>query len=305
MSIDRPSAALGNVTDTEEVEAQVLETVKRFAPEHDLSQIENTFTLLRTAFAGEMPGYQPLKTLYHNNSHTNEVVLCSARMLHGLAQAGRGLDSEHIDAALVGALMHDIGYLMTNEEANGTGAQFTTTHVNRGVEFAKKHLVGISPSTLAAAVKVIQVTDHRQHPDWVQFDNPQQQLAAYATATADLIGQMANREYIERLLFLYFEFEEAKLGGFTDIHDLLEKTISFYRLTKNRLDHDLTGLSIYLPQHFAQTVGEERNFYAESISRNLAFLGDLMKESRQTRFERLKRGGIVDRVLDMGRQGVH
>lgn len=304
MSIDRPSAALGNVADTEEVEAQVLATIKRFAPEHDLNQIETAFTLLRTAFAGELPGYQPLKTLYHNNSHTNEVVLCSARVLHGLAQAGRGLDGEHIDAAIVGALMHDIGYLMTNEEAIGTGAQFTTTHVNRGVEFAKKHLVNISPSTLAATVKVIQVTDHRQHPDWVKFENPQQQLAAYATATADLIGQMANREYIERLLYLYFEFEEAKLGGFTDIHDLLEKTISFYRLTKNRLDHDLTGLSIYLPQHFAQTIGEERNFYAESINRNLVFLGDLMKDSRQKRFERLKRGGIVDRVLEMGRSSV-
>ncbi|MBP6109866.1 MAG: HDIG domain-containing protein [Rhodocyclaceae bacterium] len=304
MSIDRPSAALGNVTDTEEVEAQVLATVKRFAPGHDLNQIETAFGLLRTAFAGELPGYQPLKTLYHNNSHTNEVVLCSARMLHGLAQGGRGLDSEHIDAAIVGALMHDIGYLMTNEEASGTGAQFTTSHVNRGVEFAKKHLVHISPSTLAATVKVIQVTDHRQHPDWVKFDNPQQQLAAYATATADLIGQMANREYIERLLYLYFEFEEAKLGGFTDIHDLLEKTISFYRLTKNRLDHDLTGLSMYLPHHFAQTIGEERNFYTESINRNLTFLGDLMKDSRQKRFERLKRGGIVDRVLEMQRPGV-
>ena len=304
MSIDRPSAAIGNVTDTDEVESQVLETVRRFAPGHDLSPIESTFTLLRTAFAGELAGYQPLKTLYHNNSHTNEVVLCSVRMLHGLARAGRGLDGEHIDAALIGALMHDIGYLMTNEEAMGTGAQFTSTHVNRGVEFTKKHLVDISPATLAATVKVIQVTDHRQHPDWVEFDNPQQQLAAYTTATSDLIGQMANREYIERLLFLYFEFEEAKLGGFADIHDLLEKTISFYRLTKNRLDHDLTGLSFYLPQHFAQTLGEERNFYAESINRNLAFLGDLMKDSRQTRFERLKRGGIVDRVLDMERQAV-
>lgn len=57
----------------------------------------------------------------------------------------------------------------------------------------------------------------------MSFDNPQQKLAAYATATSDLIGQMANREYIERLLFLYFEFEEANLGGFADVHDLLEK----------------------------------------------------------------------------------
>lgn len=301
MSIDRPSAALGNVVDTGEVEAQVLETVQRFAPDHDPARIIQTFALLRTAFAGELAGYQNLKTLYHNTIHTNEVVLCSSRMLHGLAVAGRRLDHEHIDAALIGALMHDVGYLMSDEEAIGTGAQFTATHVSRGVAFTKQHLTDLPPSLLDAIVKVIQVTDHRQHPDWVTFDNPQQELAAFATATSDLIGQMANREYIERLLFLYFEFEEAKLGGFADVHDLLGKTISFYRLTKNRLDHDLHGLSVYLPRHFAQAVGEERNFYTESIERNLAYLDELLKDSRERRFQRLKRGGIVSQVLDMER----
>lgn len=301
MTIDRPSAALGNVADTGEVEAQVLETLKRFAPDHDPARISQTFALLRGAFAGELAGYQNLKTLYHNTIHTNEVVLCSARMLHGLASAGRCLDDEHIDAALIGALMHDVGYLMSDEEAAGTGAQFTSTHVSRGVAFTRKHLNDLPPSLLEATIKVIQVTDHRQHPDWVTFDNPQQELAAFATATSDLIGQMANREYIERLLFLYFEFEEARLGGFADVHDLLGKTISFYRLTKNRLDHDLHGLSVYLPRHFAQAVGEERNFYTESIDRNLAYLDELLKDSKERRFERLKRGGIVSQVLDMER----
>ena len=119
--------------------------------------------------------------------------------------------------------MHDVGYLMTDDEAVGTGAQFTTSHVSRGIEFTKKHLSELPSSLLEATVKVIQVTDHRQHPDWVTFDNPQQELAAFATATSDLIGQMANREYIERLLFLYFEFEEAKLGGFADVHDFRDR----------------------------------------------------------------------------------
>lgn len=101
----------------------------------------------------ELTGYQALKTLYHNNSHTNEVVLCSSRMLHGLAMAGRGLDADHIDAAIIGALMHDVGYLMTDEEAAGTGAQFTSTHVSRGVDFAKRHLLDLPPEVLAATVK--------------------------------------------------------------------------------------------------------------------------------------------------------
>ena len=142
-------------------------------------------------------------------------------LLHGLHLAGHGLDGDHIDAALIGALMHDVGYLMSDEEASGTGAQFTASHVMRGVEFTRRHLADLPADLLETTTKVIMLTDHRKRPDWVTFDNLQQQRAAYATATADLIGQMANREYLERVLLLYFEFVEARMGGFADIHDLL------------------------------------------------------------------------------------
>ena len=294
-----PFAALGNTSDTGEVEAQVAKIVLAFAPGHDLTRIADTFSLLDRAFAGDLPGYQKLKTPYHNRTHTNEVVLCAARMLHGLHLAGRGLDADHVDAALIGALMHDIGYLMRDEEASGTGAQFTNTHVLRGVEFARTHLVDLPPDVLDTTTKVILLTDHRKHPEWVKFDNLQQQLAAYATATADLIGQMANREYLERLVLLYFEFEEAQMGGFADIHDLLEKTVTFYRRTKLRLDRDLDGLSPHLLQHFSQQQGADRNFYTESIDRNLDYLECVIKVERQSRLDGLKRGGGVEKVLAM------
>jgi hypothetical protein len=299
MTYDSPFAALGNTSDTGEVEAQVDKIVLTFAPGHDLTRIGDTFKLLDRAFDGELPGYQRLKTLYHNRTHTNEVVLCTARMLHGLYLAGQGLDGDHIDAALIGALMHDVGYLMSDEEASGTGAQFTDSHVLRGVEFARRHLTGLPTDVLDTTTKVILLTDHRKHPDWVKFDNMQQQRAAFATSTADLIGQMANREYLERILLLYFEFEEAHMGGFADVHELLEKTTAFYRMTKARLDQDLQGLSRHLSQHFDQQQGADRNFYLESIDRNLDYLDRVIKIARQHRLESLKRGGVVEKVLEM------
>lgn len=299
MTADSPFAALGNTRDTGEVAAQVAGIVGAFAPGHDPGRIAGAFQLLDRAFDGELPGYQRLKTLYHNREHTNEVVLCTARMLHGLQLAGQGLDADYIDAALIGALMHDVGYLMTEAEASGTGAQFTDTHVMRGVAFARTHLAALPPAVLDATTKVILLTDHRKHPGWVRFDNPQQQRAAYATATADLIGQMANREYLERVLLLYFEFEEAQLGGFADIHDLLEKTAAFYRMTKGRLDQDLQGLAAHLTRHFGRQMGVERNFYQESIDRNLAYLERLIGMERQRRLAALKRGGVVEQVLAM------
>jgi hypothetical protein len=305
---DSPFAALGNTRDTGEVEAQVSQIVHAFSPGHDLTRLTGAFRLMDRALEGELPGYQKLKTLYHNRTHTNEVVLCAARMMHGLHLAGQGLDADHIDAALIGALMHDIGYLMKDEEASGTGAQFTDSHVLRGVEFARRHLTGLPPDVLDTTTKVILLTDHRKHPDWVKFDNRQQQRAAYATATADLVGQMANREYLERLLLLYFEFEEAQMGDFLDVHDLLERTTYFYRATKDRLDQDLNGLSIHLMQHFGEQQGAERNFYTESIQRNLDYLERVVQVERQHRMDFLKRGGVVEKVRAMkdgGGNGTH
>lgn len=299
MTHNSPFAALGNTGDTGEVAAKVGAIVHSFTPDHDLTRLSVAFTLLDLALAGNLPGYQPLKTLYHNRSHVNEVALCTARMLHGLHLAGQGLDADHIDAALIGALMHDVGYLMTDEEASGTGAQFTDTHVLRGVEFARRHLAHLPPEVLDTTIKVILLTDHRKHPDLVEFDNPQQKRAAFATATADLIGQMANREYIERLLLLYFEFEEAQMGGFADVHDLLEKTSEFYRVMKARLDQDLDGLSGHLARHFSEQDGAGRNYYVESIERNLEFLERVIKMERQPRLESLKRGGVVENMLQM------
>lgn len=304
---DNPSAALGNINDAEEVEAQVGEIVHRFAPGHDLGRIGEAFGLLHGAFRGELPGYAELKTLYHNPMHTNEVVLCSARMLHGMHLAGRGLDADYIDAALIGALMHDFGYLMRNDEAadSSTGAQFTAVHVARGVDFVRDQLPELIdlPDTIRdTTIKVVQLTDHRQHPDWVKFDNSQQQLAAYATATADLVGQMANRQYLERLIYLYIEFQEAQIPGFGDIHELMEKTADFYRITRMRIDKDLQGLVMFLRRHFAQAQGTERNFYMESIDRNLHYLNTLLQESRSKRLEKLKRGGIVEQALERMRE---
>lgn len=296
---DAPSAALGNITDTGEVQAQVSDIVRSFAPGHDLARIERGFAVLDQAFAGSLRGYQELQTLYHNRSHTNEVVLCSARMLHGLHLAGMGLDAEHIDAALIGALMHDAGYLKRDDEVEGTGAQFTDTHVLRGVDFMREQLADLPAPLIETASKVILVTDHRKPADWVRFDNAQQRRAAYATATADLIGQMANREYLERLLLLYFEFEEAKMGNFADIHDLLEKTTLFYRMTCARLDGELGGMADLLTRHFGVHQQADRNFYLESIGRNLAYLETVVGADRDRRFDFLKRGGVVDQVLSL------
>lgn len=299
MTYDSPFAAIGEVANTAAVEAQVGKIILAFAPAHDLVRIGNAFALLDRALDGELPGYLELKTLYHNRSHINEVVLCAARLLHGMHLAGVGFDADHIDATLLGAMMHDIGYLMTADEASGTGAQFTDTHVLRGVEFVRMHLGDLPQNVLDATTNAILLTDHRRDIGEIEFADPRQKRAAQATATADLIGQMANREYLERLLLLFFEFEEARMGDFADIHDLLERTNVFYRASKARLEDQLDGLGRHLALHFREYQGVERNFYMEAIDRNLDYLERLVQIDQERRLDFLKRGGVVEKVLSM------
>lgn len=295
--IDSPSREIGNTRDFGEVRTAVEHIAAGIDPGHDMGYIDRAFQLVEAACQGQLPGYLALLTPYHDQGHTLEVVLCAARLLHGLHLGGMAIDTATIDACIVGALLHDTGYLMQESEASGTGAQFTAVHVPRGVVFAEMHLAdAMPPSLLAATGKVILATDHRPIAVMPEFDSPAQRIAAQVTATADLIGQMANREYLERLLLLYFEFREANIGFFTDVHDMLEKTQGFYQMMAARLQGELGGLAPHLVKHFDQARGVRRNYYVESVARNLAYLDQLLREARPRRLEMLKRGGIVERA---------
>ncbi len=300
---DCPSLEIGNSRDFGEVRDRVGRIVAAILPEHDTAYIDLAFDLIARACRGDLAGYRPLLTPYHDQGHVLEVVLCAARLLHGLHLGGARLDALTVDACLVGALLHDSGYLMHADnpgEASGSGAQFTLIHVPRGVVFAETELAGILPRDLLTAVgKVILATDHRIVAVMPAFSCDAERLAAHVTATADLIAQMANREYLERLLLLYSEFREGGIGFFADIHDLLEKTDSFYRMMATRLQNDLGGLAPNLVRHFGKTRGEHRNYYLESIDRNLDYLSRLVREDRESRLLQLKRGRVVEKALSL------
>ena len=293
-----PALEIGNSRDFEEIREQVHRIVHLIAPAHDLTYIDHAFSLAEASSRGMLLGYSGLRTPYHDQGHMLEVVLCSVRLLHGLHLAGQVIAGVTIDACIIGALLHDSGYLMYTEETSGTGAQFTLMHVARGVVFAEKNLDGLLPRELLSATgKVILTTDHRPVAVMPTYDNPAEQVAAWVTATADLVAQMANREYLERLLLLYFEFREAGITYFSDVHDLFEKTDAFYRLMQGRLQGELGNLTPYLLQHFDQVRGMKHNYYAESLGRNMDYLSNLIREERARRFDLLRRGGIIETAV--------
>jgi hypothetical protein len=106
---------------------------------------------------------------------------------------------------------------------------------------------------------------------------------------------MADRTYLEKLLFLFLEFKEANFGDYKNMHDLLSKTQYFYTTIQRKLDLDLDGLYRKLTLHFKDIYAVERNFYFESIDKNITYLAKITALNTEQHFAMLKRGGIVEK----------
>ena len=62
----------------------------------------------------------------------------------------------------------------------------------------------------------------------ITFESKEIELLGKMLGTADLLGQMADRIYIEKLLFLFREYQEGNIVGYNNELDLLKNTANFY-----------------------------------------------------------------------------
>ena len=95
--------------------------------------------------------------------------------------------------------------------------------------------------------------------------------------TADLIGQMADSKYLEKLPHLFDEFQE---GGITDYNtelDLLQKTPAFWEFTQNRFATELGNVDLYLRDHFKVRWGIDRDLDREAIEKNISRLQHILE----------------------------
>ena len=124
---------------------------------------------------------------------------------------------------------------------------------------------------------------------------------ARIVATADIVGQMADRKYLEKLLFLYLEFKEAGFGNCQDMFELLNRTNLFYEMTREKLDGVLGAIYKNLEFHFRDTLGVSCNYYLEAIEKNMAYLTKAVSGGEARCFDMLRRGGVAERARRMDR----
>ncbi len=287
-------------SEPEEVWHKVADLIASISPKFEVFAVRPVFDDVIRLFHGKYPGYYAIKTPYHNLPHTLDVFVCAARLMHGLWISGTKLDNREIALVMFATLLHDVGYAQSRDgKETGTGAQYTPTHVARGLEFLHRyaHEHGIPDDFVQDLTPVICCSDPRLPISAISFPSDRIRLAGQILGTADLVGQMADRNYLEKLAFLFQEFEEANMGDFKSVHDMMRKTSLFFAKIQVKLDEDFAGLySRFLP-HFRKTLGEERNFYMESISKNMDYLAKLTAMDEAEYFKLLRRGGIIQKFL--------
>ena len=269
-------------------------------PAYDFGHLRMVFDDVVDLFQGRFPGYCEIRAPYHNLNHTLDVFMCTVRMMHGVQVAGEArFEDDCISQLCIAAMLHDVGYAQRKGEASGTGAQFTQSHIERGIEFVRHYLTERElPAHWPEALScMIRSTSLQQQFSDIAFPDAKARLAGKILGSSDLVGQMASRNYIEKLLLLYLEFKEARFGEYGSMYELLHKTQDFYRHILTLLDQDFDNVYSHLSCHFQEYLGNTRNYYRESIDRNIAYLARVLSLDEDCYLSMLKRDGIVQQAL--------
>lgn len=266
------------IENPQDVMAEVKKIILLMFSQFDFNQFEQAFCDILKLFNGNYPGYRRCNTKYHDLTHTMDCLLVTAKLIHGAFLNGIIFKKRDVSFGLISALMHDTGYIQAVGDDTGTGAKYTVCHITRSIEFMKKyfHDNNLPSQYLPICSKYLRCTGLDVKIAKIKFQSREHEILGKILGTADLIGQMANKNYVEKLPFLYKEFKEGGVSGFKDEFDLLKKTPAFWELVKKRLVLELGQVHLYLGDYLRVLRGINQDLYRQAIDRNIERLQSLL-----------------------------
>ncbi len=267
-------------------------------PDFNFQPVEAVSKDMVDLFRGKYPGYQECNTVYHDLKHTTDSLLAITRLIHGAILQGESLSQKSVSVGLIATMLHDSGYIQAREDNSGSGAKYTQTHIKRSIEFLDKYYMqrGYSRQDVKDSIDMLRCTGFDVKIEQIQFRSREIELIGKMLGTADLIGQMADRTYLEKLLFLYYEFQEGNVGEYKNELDLLEKSLGFHNFTKKRLTGELGNVTQYMIHHFKERWGLEADMYAITIERNMRYLKSILEKNGENYRVYLRRGDYVKKL---------
>ncbi len=283
-----------DISDTAGILAEVKRAASLILPNFDFRRFDDAFNDVDRLFQGKYEGYRACNTKYHDFNHTLMVLLAMARLMHGATVAGVRFTEKEVNLGFIGALMHDTGYIQSADDYTGTGAKYTLIHIRRSVRFIQDYyaLEPYFAKDMKNFHDILSCTGIQTMVNEILFESENVALLGKMLGTADLLGQMADRLYLEKLMLLYSEFEEGGVPGFDSEADLLRKTVSFYKRTKTRFQDEFGNVNRYMVHHFKERWNIESNVYEESIENNINYLKFVLKHSRKNIHQTLRRNSI-------------
>jgi hypothetical protein len=279
------------VSSTPAVKAAVVALLRTTWPDVPLEPLTRSFDYFDRLFAGEVPGYFGVDTVYHDRQHTLDITLALARLIIGHERSqgpAQRLGAERAVLGLIVGLFHDMGYLRHTEDASEYrhGAELTRVHVSRGARFLGSYLPAVGLASWApVAQQIVHFTGYEVPFSQIEVSDPRDAKLGHLLGTADMIGQMADRCYLEKCRDrLYPEFvlggmalPIAANGGrmvrYASGLDLLRQTPEFVAETRvTRLDGHFGGAYRYLEPLYGG-----RNPYVEAIDRNIDYLRQILR----------------------------
>ncbi|MDC0073807.1 hypothetical protein OAK17_03020 [Alphaproteobacteria bacterium] len=243
MRIERPDAIFypSHYNINAELRKSVLSCFRMVAPESDQTSINDTLKLIDLS--------SNILTMssaaYHNLEHTALVTMCGLDLIEAISLKIGKINTEDLCAYIASLLFHDIGYVkgVCNQDhentqvisSNGktinipdhsTDAFLTPYHVERGKIFAAERLSDINTLDLEKVKRFISETTF---PVPQNNSNEKGSLYDFAACvqSADLIGQMGDPGYINKLSKLYLEFKETGAADKMNINNPSDLKVTY------------------------------------------------------------------------------
>jgi hypothetical protein len=272
--------------------------VDLFSPEMDLPAIRSAFNQTVSLYRGAWEALKACNTDYHDLKHVTDCFLAMARLFHGATEAGHQFSPRQVHLGLVAALLHDVGYLQHCEDTNGTGAKYTFSHVRRSMDFVQRHfpVFGLQEGEVHACMSMIHSTDLNIELTAVPFPDPSSEQIGKFLATADILAQMADRIYLEKLLFLFDELDEARIDDYDDELELLRHADDFYQRMVVRFTNQLASVNRFMAFHFKARWQIDEDLYQKAIDNQRAYLNEILIKAGTDTLERLRRSRIAETV---------
>ncbi|MCX5797497.1 MAG: hypothetical protein NTY77_18550 [Elusimicrobia bacterium] len=292
---------LRSLLDTEDPDAVARETehlLRLISPTLSLAPVKAAFQDIKRLFAGRYPGWRACNTEYHDLHHTTDTLLAMTRLMHGAQVEGTRFTDADLTMAALSALFHDSGYIQAEDDTEGTGAKYTACHVERSIDFLAEYLRsrGFPDDYPDLSRSLLLCTGLHVDIASVRFAPGNSKLLGQMLGAGDLLGQMSSRTYLEKLLFLYYEFQEGKIPGFVDEFDMLQKTFDFDAETHRRLAQELGGVDRYMRPHFRARWGVDRDLCAAAVAQNLACLRRVIAAGPEQYRDLLRRDGLIEKL---------